>query len=159
RAASCAPTPRALRSDAARARARGRLQRARPSRPHGPPRRRCGRAFRVCSRVPFSNPTHPALFPNLEGCLGAGAETIATGAPLVRNPLESSEPMRKLPKEPPSADITPETLAQRRREFLKNTAFFAGTAAAMGAGLLKLVAGTRASSTPITADALPPLPS
>jgi sulfoxide reductase catalytic subunit YedY len=49
--------------------------------------------------------------------------------------------MARLPKEPPSAEITPEALYQRRREFLKNTALFAGTAAAMGAGLLKLAHG------------------
>src|SRR5262245_49393137 len=48
-------------------------------------------------------------------------------------------------KEPPSAEITPEALYQRRREFLKNTALFAGTAAVFGTGLLRLVGGTRAT--------------
>jgi sulfoxide reductase catalytic subunit YedY len=46
--------------------------------------------------------------------------------------------MSRLPKEPPSAEITPEALYQRRRDFLKNTALFAGTAAAIGTGLVRL---------------------
>ena len=41
--------------------------------------------------------------------------------------------MSRLPPEPPSAEITPPELYARRREFLKNTALFAGTAAAVGA--------------------------
>ena len=44
----------------------------------------------------------------------------------------------KLP-EPPSSEITPESVYLRRREFLKNTALAAGTAAALGGGLLWLV--------------------
>jgi sulfoxide reductase catalytic subunit YedY len=51
--------------------------------------------------------------------------------------------MSRLPKEPPSAEITPEALYLRRRDFLKNTALFAGTTAAMGAGLLGLLGGPR----------------
>ena len=41
--------------------------------------------------------------------------------------------MRNLPEEPPGAEITSEALYLRRRDFLKNTALFAGTAAAVGA--------------------------
>ena len=51
--------------------------------------------------------------------------------------------MSRRPPEPPAAEITPEALYQRRREFLKNTALFAGTAAALGAGLVQLVGGGR----------------
>jgi sulfoxide reductase catalytic subunit YedY len=49
--------------------------------------------------------------------------------------------MSRLPKEPPFAEITPEEHYQRRREFLKNAALFAGTAAVMGTGLTRLVGG------------------
>src|ERR1700742_1025510 len=61
--------------------------------------------------------------------------------------------MSRLPKEPPAAEITPEALYLRRREFLKNTALFAGTAAAVGTGLLRVVGGGRA--TPPVASAAP----
>lgn len=47
--------------------------------------------------------------------------------------------MRKLPSEPPSSEITPESLFLRRREFLKNGALAAGTAFVVGSGLLWLV--------------------
>ncbi len=50
----------------------------------------------------------------------------------------------KLPKEPPASEVTSEPLYQRRREFLKNGALFAGTAAAVGAGLTWLASGGRA---------------
>ena len=43
--------------------------------------------------------------------------------------------MDKLPKEPPSREITPESLYARRREFLKNAALFTVTATGLGAGL------------------------
>ncbi|APR75790.1 Putative sulfite oxidase subunit YedY [Minicystis rosea] len=49
--------------------------------------------------------------------------------------------MPRLPKEPPAAEITPEAIYLRRRELLKNTALFAGTAAAMGAGLIRIAGG------------------
>jgi sulfoxide reductase catalytic subunit YedY len=49
--------------------------------------------------------------------------------------------MSRLPKEPPAAEITPEAAYLRRRDFLKNSALFAGTAAAVGAGLLRLAGG------------------
>jgi sulfoxide reductase catalytic subunit YedY len=63
--------------------------------------------------------------------------------------------MSRLPKEPPSAEITPEALYQRRRDFLKNTALFAGTAAALGTGLLRLVGGARATPPPVAPEPLP----
>jgi len=47
--------------------------------------------------------------------------------------------MSRLPKEPPSSEITPEPLYLRRREFIRNGAFLAGTAVATGGGLLWLV--------------------
>jgi len=51
--------------------------------------------------------------------------------------------MSRLPTEPPSAEITPEARYLRRREFLKNSALFAGTAAAVGAGLVRLSGDAR----------------
>src|SRR5580700_8195579 len=53
--------------------------------------------------------------------------------------------MSRLPPEPPSAEITPPELYARRREFLKNTALFAGTAAVVGTGLLRLLGWPRGS--------------
>jgi methionine sulfoxide reductase catalytic subunit len=50
-----------------------------------------------------------------------------------------------MPPEPPSGEITPEALYQRRRDFLKNAALFAGTAAAVGTGLVRLIGGGRSS--------------
>lgn len=47
--------------------------------------------------------------------------------------------MRRLPPEPPSNEITPESLYLSRREFIKNGALMLGTAAAMGSGLSWLV--------------------
>jgi len=49
----------------------------------------------------------------------------------------------KLPKEPASSEITPESLYLRRRDFLKNAALFAGTATVVGAGLSWLASGGR----------------
>ncbi|MFS8071720.1 MAG: mononuclear molybdenum enzyme YedY, partial [Byssovorax sp.] len=68
--------------------------------------------------------------------------------------------MARLPPEPPSAEITPEALHQRRREFLKNAALFTGTAAAVGAGLVRLTGGGRstrvaAAPEPIGVSAVP----
>ncbi|MFT3772826.1 MAG: protein-methionine-sulfoxide reductase catalytic subunit MsrP [Minicystis sp.] len=58
--------------------------------------------------------------------------------------------MSRLPKEPPAAEITPEAAYLRRRELLKNAALFTGTAAAIGAGLMRLTGGPgRKRSTPI----------
>ena len=53
--------------------------------------------------------------------------------------------MARLPPEPPSGEITPEPLYQRRREFLRNAALFTGTAAAVGAGLVRLTGGGRST--------------
>jgi sulfoxide reductase catalytic subunit YedY len=47
--------------------------------------------------------------------------------------------VRRFASEPPSSEITPESLYLRRREFLRNTALAAGTAAAFGGGLVWLV--------------------
>src|SRR4030088_1033093 len=48
--------------------------------------------------------------------------------------------MRRLAApEPPSSEITPESLYLRRREFLKNAVLTAGTAAVFGSGLVWLV--------------------
>ncbi len=67
--------------------------------------------------------------------------------------------MARLPKEPPSSEITPEGLYRGRREFLKNAALFTGTAAALGGGLWSLVRkGGRADAPEPVAD-VPPLPS
>src|SRR5690242_8226175 len=63
--------------------------------------------------------------------------------------------MSRLPTKPPAAEITPEALYQRRRDFLKNTALFAGTAAALGTGLLRLVGGSRSTSPVPSAEPLP----
>jgi sulfoxide reductase catalytic subunit YedY len=65
--------------------------------------------------------------------------------------------MGKLPKEPPSSEITPEALYNGRREFLKNAALFTGTAAAFGGGLLGLLGRGRSGLVPELAP-LPPLP-
>ncbi len=51
--------------------------------------------------------------------------------------------MSRLPKEPPAAEITPEAIYLRRRDFLKNSALFLGATAAMGTGLLRLLGGPR----------------
>jgi methionine sulfoxide reductase catalytic subunit len=66
--------------------------------------------------------------------------------------------MSRLPKEPPSAEITPPELYARRREFLKNTALFAGTAAAVGTGLLRLIGGPRGSRPAPETELLTPGP-
>jgi sulfoxide reductase catalytic subunit YedY len=68
--------------------------------------------------------------------------------------------MRGVPAEPRPSEITPEALHARRREFLKNSALFAGTAAALGSGLLGLLGGPRGgkprpAATPLP-SALPP---
>jgi methionine sulfoxide reductase catalytic subunit len=49
--------------------------------------------------------------------------------------------MIRLPAEPASSEITLESLYLRRREFIKNGALAAGTAALVGGGLLWLVGG------------------
>ncbi len=64
--------------------------------------------------------------------------------------------MSRLPKEPPSGEITPEALYLRRREFLKSGALFVGTASAIGAGLVGLTGGARSRPAP-QAEPLPDL--
>jgi methionine sulfoxide reductase catalytic subunit len=59
--------------------------------------------------------------------------------------------MSLLPKAPPSSEITPEPLYLNRREIIKNAGLFAGTAAAIGGGLLWL---TRGAAPPPTPDLL-----
>ncbi len=53
--------------------------------------------------------------------------------------------MSRLPQEPPASEITPLDRYLRRREFLKNSALFAGTSAAIGAGLTRLLGKPRAT--------------
>src|SRR5579863_4577173 len=62
--------------------------------------------------------------------------------------------MRRLPQEPPSSEITPLELYIRRREFLKNSALFAGTAAAVGTGLLRLTGGPHGARPVASAEQL-----
>jgi sulfoxide reductase catalytic subunit YedY len=52
--------------------------------------------------------------------------------------------MAKRPKEPPSSEITGEALYRNRRQFIKTAALFTATAAGVGGGLLRLIAGGRA---------------
>lgn len=52
--------------------------------------------------------------------------------------------MSRIGAPPSSSEITPESLYLRRREFLRNAAFFAATSSAVGGGLLWLTGGTRA---------------
>src|SRR3954463_8529494 len=60
--------------------------------------------------------------------------------------------------EPPSSEITPETLYLRRREFIKNAGLFAGTAAVVGgAGYLLTMKRTRPMDA-FVPDAGAPLP-
>src|SRR5258708_4280863 len=66
--------------------------------------------------------------------------------------------MSPLPQEPPAGEITPEGLYSRRREFLKNAALFAGTSAAMGTGLLRLLGGPRAKKAAASPPGFPPHP-
>ena len=47
--------------------------------------------------------------------------------------------MRRRATEPPGGEITPESLFLGRREFIKNGALAAGTAAVVGSGLLWLI--------------------
>ena len=62
--------------------------------------------------------------------------------------------MRKLPSQPPSSEITPESLYRGRREFLKNAALTAGTAALVGSGLTWLV-GVGPGPDPVAAAPVP----
>jgi sulfoxide reductase catalytic subunit YedY len=62
--------------------------------------------------------------------------------------------MQTIAPEPPSREITPESVYVRRREFIKTGARLLGTAAAVGAGLTWLVRAAPAPDAPETA----PLP-
>jgi sulfoxide reductase catalytic subunit YedY len=53
--------------------------------------------------------------------------------------------MNNLSDIPSASEITPESLYLRRREFLRNTVLFTATSASVGAGLLWLMQGSRAS--------------
>ena len=66
--------------------------------------------------------------------------------------------MARLPKEPPSSEITPEELYKGRREFLKNAALFTGTAAALGGGLWGLVRKSGRADPDVPMPDVPPLP-
>jgi methionine sulfoxide reductase catalytic subunit len=61
--------------------------------------------------------------------------------------------MDKLPKEPPSSEITPEAAYNNRREFIKNAAIITGAATVIGGGLLYL---TGSGPKRPAAGALPP---
>jgi sulfoxide reductase catalytic subunit YedY len=54
--------------------------------------------------------------------------------------------MSTIGNEPPSSEITPESLYLRRREFIRNAALFTATSSAVGSGLLWLMGGGRAES-------------
>ncbi len=62
--------------------------------------------------------------------------------------------MRRLPKDSPSSEITPEPLFWRRREFMKNAGLIGGTALVTGGSLQWLVG----KSPPPDAPDTPPLP-
>lgn len=66
--------------------------------------------------------------------------------------------MGKLPKEPPSSEITPERLYTGRRQFVKDAALFLGTSAALGGGLWALARRGTRSDPPLPAVEAPPLP-
>src|SRR5262245_23677122 len=53
--------------------------------------------------------------------------------------------MKSLDKIPHTAEITPESLYMRRREFLRNALLFTATSASVGGGILWLIHGNRAS--------------
>src|SRR5581483_4063851 len=57
--------------------------------------------------------------------------------------------------EPPNSEITPESLYLRRREFIKNGALVAGTAALVGSGLLWLVGAAPPPDAPVEQAPLP----
>lgn len=66
--------------------------------------------------------------------------------------------MAKLPKEPPSSEITPEPLYTGRRDFMKNAALFVGTSAALGGGLWALARRGSRADPPLPIVEAPPLP-
>ena len=62
--------------------------------------------------------------------------------------------MKKLPSRPPSSEVTPEALYRGRRDFLKNAALTAGTAALVSSGLTWLV-GAGPGADPVAAGPAP----
>lgn len=60
--------------------------------------------------------------------------------------------MPKLPPEPKSSEITPESLYWSRRQFIKNASLFVATAAGVGAGLVALSGSKRGAEGPPTVD-------
>ncbi|HYP76351.1 MAG TPA: protein-methionine-sulfoxide reductase catalytic subunit MsrP [Polyangiaceae bacterium] len=63
--------------------------------------------------------------------------------------------MRNLPRPPASSEITAPELYARRREFIKSSALFVGTSAALGAGLTSL-SGLGSADPPAKPPPLPP---
>jgi sulfoxide reductase catalytic subunit YedY len=61
---------------------------------------------------------------------------------------------RKLPRSPPSSELTPKELYTRRREFIKSSALFLGTSAALGSGLISL-SGMGSADPPVAPPLLP----
>src|SRR2546428_5100807 len=66
--------------------------------------------------------------------------------------------MNKLGKIPSAAEITPERLSLRRREFIRNALLFTATSTSVGGSLLWLLKGKRASE-PKTSSASANVPS
>jgi methionine sulfoxide reductase catalytic subunit len=60
----------------------------------------------------------------------------------------------KLPKEPPGAEITPESAYRSRREFLKSAGLFTATAAGLGGGLMALSGGFRRAAVPVATEVI-----
>ena len=58
------------------------------------------------------------------------------------------------PKEPPSSEITPQSLYVRRREFIKSTGLFLGSATLVGSGLLMLTGAGKPKIKPAEASPL-----
>jgi methionine sulfoxide reductase catalytic subunit len=54
---------------------------------------------------------------------------------------------------PPSSEVTPKSLYLRRREFIRNAAFFAATSTAVGSSLLLLTGGGRGETKDVDAPA------
>jgi len=66
--------------------------------------------------------------------------------------------MNSLPKEPPTKEVTPESIYNGRREFLKNAALMVGTATVVGAGLHFATNRTQAPAKDVAVDSLTPPP-
>src|ERR1043165_6021506 len=66
--------------------------------------------------------------------------------------------MGKLPKEPPSREITPEAAYKSRRDFIKNAALTAGTAAMFGTALHLATNRRKSASETVAFEKLAPPP-